>query len=153
MENTKALIGAGCFWGIEEFFRNLIGVTSTTVGYAGGNFHNPSYEQVCTGTTGHAEVVLINYEIEKISYSQLLDNFWTCHDPTQFNRQGFDIGSQYRSIIIYFSDDQKNIAENSKKNFEDKKSVIVATEIIKYEHFYKAESYHQCYLQKKLNHI
>ena len=101
---TTALIGAGCFWGIEEYFRRIGGVTDTKVGYSGGQTLDPTYEDVCSGTTEHAEVVKISFNEKIISYEQIVNYFWTCHDPTQLNRQGFDIGSQYRSIIFYYSD-------------------------------------------------
>tara|TARA_Y100000590_G_C15597484_1_gene968636 strand:+ start:329 stop:790 length:462 start_codon:yes stop_codon:yes gene_type:complete len=145
----KALIAAGCFWGVEEFYRKINGVEKTTVGYSGGNFINPTYQDVCNGNTGHAEVVLINFIAEKISYDAIINNFWKCHDPTQLNKQGFDIGTQYRSAIFYFNDEQKKIAINSKKKFEIKNKLIAVTEISKAEVFYIAEEYHQCFIQKK----
>ena len=110
MEITKALLGAGCFWGIEEYFRKIEGIKNTKVGYSGGNFSNPSYEDVCTNTTGHVEVVLIEFDENIISYSKILDHFWICHDPTQLNRQGASIGTQYKSAIFYYSSEQKEIA-------------------------------------------
>ena len=145
----KALIAAGCFWGIEEFYRKINGVKKTTVGYSGGNLIDPTYQDVCNGNTGHAEVVLIDFIAEKISYDTIIDNFWKCHDPTQLNRQGFDIGTQYRSAIFYFNDNQKQIAINSKKKFEIKNNLVAVTEICKAKDFYIAEEYHQCFIQKK----
>ena len=112
---TKCLIAAGCFWGIEEYFRKLKGVINTTVGYSGGHLNNPSYEDVCTGTTGHAEVVLIKFDERKLLYNEIISYFWKCHDPTQLNRQGPDIGTQYRSVIFYYSETQKKEAEESNK--------------------------------------
>ena len=146
---AKALFGAGCFWGIEEYFKKLKGVKKTCVGYSGGNIINPSYKDVCTGKTEHAEVVLIEYDEVLLTYPELLNQFWRCHDPTQVNGQGFDIGTQYRSVIFYYSDEQKKIAEDSKENFQKSISKPVATEIGKAREFFLAEDYHQCYIQKK----
>jgi len=138
----KATFAAGCFWGIEASFRKLKGVTSTEVGYTGGTTKNPTYKDVCNKETGHAEAVQIEYNPKIISYQKLLKTFWKIHDPTQLNRQGFDIGSQYRSAIFYHNKEQKDLAEKSKpKN--------AVTEITKASKFYKAEEYHQQYLQKK----
>ena len=145
---AKALIGAGCFWGVEEYFRKIKGVKKTSVGYSGGNLDNPTYRDVCTGKTEHAEVVLIEYDEVLLSYVELLNHFWRCHDPTQTDRQGLDIGTQYRSVIFYYSDEQKKIAEDSKENFQKSISKLVATEIIKAKEFFLAEDYHQCYIQK-----
>ena len=145
----KALIGGGCFWGIEEYFRQLNGVVNTKVGYSGGNFDNPSYEDVCTGKTGHAEVVLIEYDEKKLSYNEIINHFWKCHDPTQFNRQGLDIGTQYRSAIYYYSPKQKNVAKNSKIKLQMSLNKLIATEIFKAKDFYVAEDYHQCFIKKK----
>ena len=146
----KALIGAGCFWGIEEYFRKLEGIKKTSVGYSGGKLANPTYKDVCKGNTEHAEVVLIEYNELQLSYSELLDHFWRCHDPTQINRQGLDIGTQYRSVIFYYSDQQKEIAENSKKEFQKNTSKPVVTNIEKAYEFFLAEDYHQQYIQKKI---
>ena len=107
---SKALFGAGCFWGIEEYFSKINGVNNTAVGYSGGNTENPTYEEVCQGDTEHVEVVEINFDENIISYENLLEHFWNCHDPTQLNRQGPDVGRQYRSAIFYYSDNQKDIA-------------------------------------------
>jgi len=146
----KATFGAGCFWGVEEAFRNINGVKETTVGYMGGTLENPTYEDVCTNTTGHAEVVEIQYDPEQISYEELLNKFWEIHDPTQVNRQGVDVGSQYRSAIFYHKEEQKQIAEKSKSKLNDsgKFSKPIATEITEAETFYRAEEYHQKYLLK-----
>ena len=146
---TKALIGAGCFWGIEEYFRNIKGILKTEVGYSGGHFHNPTYEDVCTGKTDHAEVVLISFDENKISYSEILSYFWKCHDPTQLNRQGFDIGNQYRSIIFYYSENQKLLAEESKKQKQESLLQLIVTDISPAKEFYSAEEYHQLYIYKK----
>jgi len=144
----KALFGAGCFWGVEETFRKISGVLNTEVGYSGGNTINPNYESVCSGTTNHAEVVLVEYDQNQISFQDLMIHFWKCHDPTTLNRQGPDIGTQYRSIIFYFNDFQKTIAENSKINYSKKFNLHIVTEISKAKEYYKAEEYHQKYIQK-----
>jgi peptide-methionine (S)-S-oxide reductase len=145
-----ATFGAGCFWGVEAAFMKTKGVISTTVGYMGGELENPTYEDVCTNKTGHAEVVKIEFDSSIISYDELLDVFWTIHDPTQINQQGPDIGSQYRSVIFYHDEEQKNKAEKSKIQLEGSKQYLkpIATEITKAKTFYKAEEYHQKYLQK-----
>ena len=148
MEKTKALLGAGCFWGIEEMFKKIEGVLETKVGYAGGDLSSPTYQDVCSGNTGHAEVVQIEFDPNKISFNKILDHFWLCHDPTQLNRQGPDIGTQYRSIIFYFTDEQKVIAEESKNNFQKQLSSKIVTEILQFTNFFLAEEYHQCYIQK-----
>ena len=145
----KALFGAGCFWGVEEFFRKNDGVIETKVGYSGGITNNPTYEQVCLGNTNHAEVLLIKFDENIINYSKLLDLFWQCHDPTTLNRQGPDIGTQYRSVIFYYSNLQKEIAEKSKLNYQSKFNGKIVTEIEKAKEFYEAEDYHQCYIQKR----
>jgi peptide-methionine (S)-S-oxide reductase len=146
----KATFGGGCFWHVEEAFRHLKGVISTTVGYMGGTLKNPTYEDVCTHKTGHAEVVEITYDPGKISYEDLLTVFWDIHDPTTKNRQGADVGTQYRSVIFYHTLEQKTTAETSKENLEktrkDKKKIM--TEITKATTFYPAEEYHQHYLAK-----
>ena len=146
---AKSLIAAGCFWGIEEYFRKLKGVINTAVGYSGGHFNNPSYEDVCTGTTGHAEVVLIEFNERELLYEEIISHFWKCHDPTQLNRQGADIGTQYRSAIYYYSKEQKNIAQNSKNELQKKISKPIVTEITKAKDFYLAEKYHQSFIHKK----
>ena len=146
----KATFGAGCFWHVEETFRHLKGVLSTTVGYTGGTLKNPTYEDVCTDKTGHAEVVEITFDPKKITYEELLSVFWDIHDPTTKNRQGPDVGTQYRSAIFYHSPEQQTTAELSKKNLEQsrKYSKKIVTEITKATTFYPAEEYHQQYLAK-----
>ncbi len=144
----KALFGAGCFWGVEETFRKLSGVNKTEVGYCGGNITNPTYEIICNGNTNHAEVVLVEYDSNKITYNELLNHFWECHDPTTLNRQGPDIGTQYRSIIFYFNDNQKKMAENSKILYSKLNSLQIVTEITAAREYYRAEEYHQKYIQK-----
>ena len=146
----KATFAAGCFWGVEAAFQKIKGVEKTIVGYTGGKTINPTYEQVCTDKTGHAEAIQITYNPEKISYEQLLETFWKIHDPTQHNRQGPDIGSQYRSAIFYHNDKQKRIAEKSKKKLDgsNKFSKPIATEITEAKTFYRAEEYHQKYFKK-----
>ena len=146
---TKALIGAGCFWGIEEYYRKIIGVIDTKVGYSGGKTLNPTYEEVCKGTTGHAEVVNISFDENIISYYEIIDHFWLCHDPTQFNRQGLDVGSQYRSVIFYYAEDQKEVALESKKFKQSTLSNKIVTEITNADKFYLAEDYHQLFIKKR----
>ena len=145
----KALFGAGCFWGVEEFFRKIQGVKDTRVGYSGGHTKNPSYETVCSGTTEHVEVLELNFDETEISYEKLLDHFWKCHDPTTLNRQGPDIGRQYRSAIFYYSDIQKDIAKKSKIKHQPKFNNNIVTEITKADTFYLAEDYHQRFIQKR----
>jgi len=146
---TKALIGAGCFWGIEEYFRKQIGVINTKVGYSGGKSAEPTYEEVCTGKTGHAEVVQIKFDENLISFKEILNHFWKCHDPTQFNRQGFDVGTQYRSVIFYYSNEQHNDAMESKEQTQNSLQRTIVTEIMPAQEFYLAENYHQLYLCKR----
>lgn len=147
----KATFGAGCFWHVEDTFRRAPGVISTMVGYMGGSLKNPTYEGVCTDTTGHAEVVQVTYDPTKISYDELLNIFWSIHDPTTLNRQGPDHGTQYRSVIFYHTPEQKAEAETSKKNLELSKKYPhkIVTEIQKASAFYPAEEYHQQYLAKQ----
>ena len=149
MVKEKATFAAGCFWGVEEEFRCLNGVLSTRVGYSGGRTENPSYEEVSSGKTGHAESVEIKFDQDKISYEKLLEKFWQIHDPTTLNRQGPDIGSQYRSIIFYHDEKQKQLAEKSKQEVQKNYSNKIVTEIIPAEEFYDAEEYHQKYLMKR----
>lgn len=151
MPIEQATFGAGCFWGVEEAFRQLPGVTSTEVGYSGGTLESPSYEQVCAGNTGHAEVVRVEYESDKISYENLLKAFWDCHDPTQVNRQGPDVGEQYRSIIFFHTPEQRASAEAAKAdlNASGRFKAPIATEIRPAATFYRAEDYHQQYLAKR----
>ena len=144
----KALFGAGCFWGVEEHFRLIKGVKRTEVGYSGGNTKNPTYESVCYENTDHAEVLLVEFDEDIISYENLVEEFWKCHDPTTLDRQGPDIGRQYRSIIYYYTDEQENIANKSKEKYQPSFQNRIVTEISKADIFYKAEEYHQQYIQK-----
>lgn len=150
MEIMKATFGAGCFWCIEPAFQKLNGVLSTTVGYAGGSFENPTYEDVCTGQTGHAEVVQVDYDASKISYDELLNVFWNNHDPTTLNRQGPDIGEQYRSVIFFHTAEQESVAKTSREKLQNsgKYGKKIVTEIVPASQFYKAEEYHQKYYAK-----
>ncbi|MBT7936386.1 MAG: peptide-methionine (S)-S-oxide reductase MsrA [Nitrospina sp.] len=148
---TVATFGAGCFWGVELTFQKTKGVTSTSVGYTGGTTQSPTYEQVCTGQSGHAEVVRVEFDPSSISYEELLDVFWGCHDPTTLNRQGPDRGTQYRSAIYYHSPDQEATALASKEKADEAgrfKSPIV-TEITPASEYTMAEDYHQKYLEKR----
>lgn len=146
-----ATFGSGCFWCTEAFFQELRGVKKVVSGYSGGHVKNPTYDAVCAGTTGHAEVVQITYDPEEIKFSDLLKAFWQTHDPTTLNRQGADVGTQYRSAIFYHSDDQKEVAELYKKKLDDKKVFAdpIVTEITKFTNFFAAEKYHQDFF--KLN--
>jgi len=148
-----AVFGGGCFWCVEAIYVELKGVVSVTSGYSGGSTENPSYRQVCTGTTGHAEVCQIIYDPSVISFDKLLEVFWTVHDPTQLNRQGNDIGTQYRSVIFYTSKAQRDLAENYKAKLNNEKTFDkpVVTEISPLKAFYKAEDYHQDYFDKNGN--
>lgn len=148
--SDQATFAAGCFWGVEAAFKNLPGVIETSVGYTGGKTENPSYKQVCTGTTGHAEAVTLKFDPNSITYAQLLEYFWRLHDPTTPNRQGPDYGTQYRSAIFFHNQEQKKLAEQSKKAF-DKSGVFpqpAVTEIVPAQKFYEAEKYHQDYYEK-----
>ena len=146
----KATFGAGCFWGVQKEFNKIKGIVNTTVGYMGGNLKNPTYKDVCTNKTGHIEVVQIEFDPKIVNYEKLLELFWKIHDPTQFNRQGPDIGTQYKSIIFYHNEKQKIIAEQSKEKLQksNKFKKPIATEIKPLDIFYKAEEYHQNYLEK-----
>lgn len=141
----EAVFGAGCFWCTEHVFGLLKGVDEAISGYAGGDVPNPTYEDVCTGNTNHAEVVKIIYDPKIIDYQKLLEIFWNVHDPTQLNRQGNDVGTQYRSIIFYLNDEQKQIAEESKQHYEATSEVNFTTLIEPLKEFYTAEAYHQQY--------
>lgn len=146
----KATFGAGCFWCVEDIFRRTKGVIGTAVGYSGGSTKNPTYEEVCTDMTGHAEVVQVEFDPAVLPYDKLLDVFWNSHDPTQLNRQGPDVGTQYRSVIFYHDREQEEIARHSKENLErsgrfDKK---IVTQILPASQFYRAEEYHQQYYAK-----
>jgi len=149
MENrfSKAYFAGGCFWGVEHLFKQLDGVVETTVGYSGGKTENPTYEEVCTDTTGHAETVEVIFDESRISYEELARFFFEIHDPTQVNRQGPDVGTQYRSVIFYVDEEQKKVAEKLVKILEAK-GMSVATEIVPFEKFWKAEEYHQDYYSK-----
>ncbi|MFP4447655.1 MAG: peptide-methionine (S)-S-oxide reductase MsrA [Bacteroidales bacterium] len=156
MENKNqetATLGAGCFWCVEAVFQSLKGVESVTSGYSGGNVKNPSYREVTTGNTGHAEAIQVKFNPDVISYEEILEVFWSTHDPTTLNQQGPDIGSQYRSVIFYHSEEQKKIAEKSKKeadisgNFDDS----IVTSIEPFKNFYVAEEYHQDFYKKNPN--
>jgi len=151
MAIDKATFGAGCFWGVEVAFRSLPGVVNATVGYEGGHTQNPSYRDVCTDETGHAEVVQVEFDTDKISYDKLLDAFWKLHDPTQMNRQGPDVGTQYRSAIFFHSPEQRMAAQASKEALaaSGKHKRPIATEIVPAQTFYPAEDYHQQYLSKR----
>lgn len=151
MNTEKATFGAGCFWGVEETFRNLKGVVSTAVGYAGGTTESPTYEDVCSDKTGHAEVVEVEFDPSQISYDNLLDVFWSNHNPTTLNRQGPDVGAQYRSVIFYHSPEQKLAAEASREkiNSSGRFRQKVVTQIEPARMFWRAEEYHQRYLQKR----
>ena len=147
----KATFGAGCFWGVEEAFRKVEGVVDAAVGYAGGTTRNPTYENVCTGQTGHAEVVEVTFDPKRVGYERLLEVFWACHDPTQLNRQGFDVGTQYRSAIFFHAPEQETAARASLEALQasspgpDK----IVTEITPAGDFWRAEEYHQRYVEKQ----
>jgi peptide-methionine (S)-S-oxide reductase len=153
MQETKkiATFGAGCFWGVEAAYRQVPGVLSTRVGYLGGTMENPTYRDVCSGTTGHAEVVEVTYDPSRLTYDDLLTIFWENHDPTTLNRQGPDVGVQYRSAIFYHDDEQKKAAEASKaeRDHSGRYRKPIVTEITPASTFYEAEDYHQQYLEKR----
>ena len=150
---SVATLGGGCFWCLDAMFKDLKGVEKVISGYAGGKVDNPSYKDVCSGKTGHAEVVQILFDPEIISYADLLRIFFTVHDPTTLNRQGNDVGTQYRSIILYHDEEQKNIAEQIKNEIESKKiwKNPIVTEIVPFDKFYQAEEYHQNYFERNPN--
>ncbi len=147
----KATFGGGCFWGVEVAFRRAPGVTGTQVGFMGGTLKNPSYKDVCTDRTGHAEVVEVTFDPTKISYEQLLEVFWQVHDPTQRNRQGPDVGTQYRSVIFFHTPEQETGARASKEKLERSHTFSrpIVTEIVPASEFWRAEEYHQQYLEKR----
>lgn len=151
MTTEKAMFGAGCFWGVETTFRNIDGVTSAAVGYAGGTTDNPTYEDVCSAATGHAEVVEVEFDPTMVTYQQLLDVFWKNHDPTTLNRQGPDVGTQYRSVIFTYSPEQKAVAEASKAAMDASGRFRrpIVTQIEPAPKFHRAEEYHQRYLEKR----
>lgn len=146
----QATFGAGCFWGVEEAFRHLRGVVDGAVGFMGGDVKNPSYKEVCNRETGHAEVFQLEYDDEQVTYSDLLDKFFMIHNPTTLNRQGPDVGSQYRSVIFYHDDDQKELALSKIKNLNEAKKFHkeIVTQVEPVGEFYKAEEYHQRYFEK-----
>jgi peptide-methionine (S)-S-oxide reductase len=147
----KATFGAGCFWGVEAEFRKINGVKKTDVGYEGGHTERPTYQDVCTDKTGHAEVVQVEYDPSEVSYQDLLKVFWENHDPTQVNRQGPDTGTQYRTVIFYHTEEQQRLAEQSKKELaaSGRYRRPIATEIVPATDFWRAEEYHQQYLEKR----
>ena len=147
--SQKAIFAAGCFWGVEAAFRNVPGVLGTQVGYTGGTAERPSYEEVCTGRTGHAEAVEVEFDPARVSYDQLLDVFWHEHDPTQKNRQGPDRGTQYRTAIFFGSPEQENAARASREREQTRHRKEIVTEITPATEFWPAEEYHQQYLQKR----
>ncbi|MFX1575340.1 MAG: peptide-methionine (S)-S-oxide reductase MsrA [Promethearchaeota archaeon] len=151
MEYQRAIFAAGCFWGVEANFRKIKGVVSTRVGYTGGHFTNPTYKDVCSHKTGHAEAIEITYDPSKVTYDELLDVFWSIHDPTTLNRQGPDVGTQYRSAIFYLDSEQKEKAENTKTRLEDSKRFKnpIVTQIVPASDFWQAEDYHQQYVEKR----
>ena len=148
MATETMTVGAGCFWGVEYVFRRVPGVTAVQVGYAGGITPNPTYQEVCSHTTGHAEVCQVTFDPERVSFDQLLEVFWAMHDPTQVNRQGPDVGDQYRSVIFAASDDQRAAAEASKTRAQERFDRPIATEIADAATFWPAEDYHQRYYHK-----
>jgi peptide-methionine (S)-S-oxide reductase len=149
IQTEKAGFGAGCFWQVEAAYRGLDGVVDTAVGYEGGHVDNPTYEQVCSGTTGHAEVTQVTFYPEKISYEELLEKFWDVHDPTQVDRQGPDVGNQYRSVIFTHSPEQEEAAKRSKAHAQQRFNQPIATSIEPATGFWMAEEYHQCYLERR----
>jgi peptide-methionine (S)-S-oxide reductase len=150
MQNKLATFGAGCFWGVEAAFRQLEGVADAAVGYMGGRIKEPTYEMVCTGQTGHAEVAQVEYDPSQISYERLLEVFWALHDPTTLNRQGPDFGTQYRSVIFYHDDQQRAAAQASCKRLDESKRLRrpIVTEIKPAGDFYRAEEYHQQFYER-----
>jgi peptide-methionine (S)-S-oxide reductase len=145
----KATFAAGCFWGVEAKFRQIPGVTDAAVGYSGGTMPNPTYEDVCSDDTGHAEVVEVTFDPAKVSYEQLLDVFFQLHNPTLLNRQGPDVGTQYRSAIFFHSPEQQRAAETAKQRHQPRFHKPIVTEIEPAKPFYRAEEYHQRYLEKR----
>jgi peptide-methionine (S)-S-oxide reductase len=144
----RATFGAGCFWGVEAEFRKVDGVVEAAVGYSGGTTKSPTYKDVCSGATGHAEVIEVEYDPSKVSYEELLEVFWKNHDPTTPNRQGWDVGTQYRSAIFYHSPEQKAAAQASKEKAQERFKKPIVTEITSASEFYRAEEYHQRYFEK-----
>src|SRR6267154_2456842 len=148
--NKVAIFGAGCFWGVESAFRGLDGVVDVAVGYAGGTVDQPTYRMVCSGRSGHAEVVRVEYDPSRVSFEKLLDLFWQIHDPTTLNRQGPDVGTQYRSIIFYSDENERKAAEESKRRLDQSGKLHrpVVTQIVPAAEFYRAEEYHQRYYER-----
>ena len=146
---SKLILGAGCFWGVEVLFEEMSGVKKVISGYAGGHTENPTYESVCYNNTDHAEVLQVEFDDEIINFENIVEEFWKCHDPTTLDRQGPDVGRQYRSVIYYFDDSQKNIAESSMQKHQPSFNNMIVTEISKADTFYRAEEYHQKYIQKR----
>jgi peptide-methionine (S)-S-oxide reductase len=144
-----ATFGAGCFWQVEMAYKETEGVVETAVGYEGGHVDNPTYEQVCTGTTGHAEVTQVTFDPGRVSYEALVDKFWELHDPTQVDRQGVDVGPQYRSVVFFHSPEQEAAATASKERAQERLSAPIATSIEPATGFWRAEEYHQCYLERR----
>jgi peptide-methionine (S)-S-oxide reductase len=144
----KAIFGAGCFWGVEAEFRKVEGVVEVASGYSGGHTENPTYGDVCSGATGHAEVIEVEYDPSKVSYKELLELFWKEHDPTQLNRQGLDVGTQYRSVIFFVTPEQETAAHASKEKAQERFNKPIVTEIRPASEFYRAEEYHQRYFEK-----
>ncbi|HEU5402260.1 MAG TPA: peptide-methionine (S)-S-oxide reductase MsrA [Terriglobales bacterium] len=149
MSSEKATFGAGCFWGVEADFRDIPGVIDAAVGYEGGTFENPTYRDVCTDRTGHAEVVEVTFDPARVSYQTLLEHFWKLHNPTTKNRQGPDVGTQYRSVIFFHSPEQEAAAKASKQAVQSHFQGPIVTEIVPAQTFYRAEDYHQQYLAKR----
>jgi peptide-methionine (S)-S-oxide reductase len=149
-KNKFAVFGAGCFWGVESSFRAVEGVVDVAVGYAGGDRAKPSYRQVCTGKTGHAEVVQVEYDPARVTFAQLVEVFWQIHDPTTLNRQGPDFGTQYRSVIFYSDEDERKAAEESKRRLDESGQLgrPVVTQVVPAAEFYRAEEYHQRYYER-----
>ena len=154
MEIQKAIFAAGCFWGVEANFRKIKGVKSTRVGYIGGKFSNPTYKDVCSHKTGHAEALEVTYDPNEVTYEDLLDVFWSIHDPTTLNRQGPDVGTQYRSAIFYLDEEQKNMATRAKEKLEESNRFPnpIVTQIVPASEFWEAEEYHQQYVEKRNKH-
>ncbi len=152
MKTEKATLGGGCFWCVEAVYERLPGILSVVSGYAGGETENPTYEDICTGKTGHAEVVQIEYDPAKISYEKIIDLFWDAHDPTTLNRQGNDVGTQYRSIILTANEDEARVARESKDRAQPKFNSPIVTEIVPLEKFYPAEDYHQDFYRENPMH-
>jgi peptide-methionine (S)-S-oxide reductase len=144
----RAIFGAGCFWGVEAEFRKVEGVIEVASGYSGGHNENPTYGDVCSGATGHAEVVEVEYDPSKVSYEELLEMFWQNHDPTQLNRQGPDVGTQYRSVIFFLTPEQETAAHASKQKAQERFKKPITTQVKPASEFYRAEEYHQRYFEK-----